>query len=282
MTKTTNKYSNFPLIDRAIAALNWDSAALTELDNLINDIENGRKHFKRFPLAAARGFRQGGRANEAASLLLATRKSTNCETPLSVSARYERDKREQPVQERIIESWAKAVGIWHDNLYTIDGKEQIAEGGEAKVFSNGSGILTKLLSTEYFITPQFALDRITLHNTLFPAANMKITGFGRNSLGEFQFIVEQPFIQGGHVSYSEICEYMTKAGFSKTNQDRGNTYITKYLYASDLHDENVLKTANGNLIVIDADVRWNTAELFRGGEYVIDNSIIQTSEKYSA
>ena len=79
MNKTTNKYSDFPLIDRAIAALDWDSATLTELDNLINDIENGRKHFKRFPLAAANGFRQGGRANEAASLLLATGKSTNCE-----------------------------------------------------------------------------------------------------------------------------------------------------------------------------------------------------------
>ena len=39
-------------IDRAIATGEWSQEALTELDNLINDIENGRKVFKRFPQAA--------------------------------------------------------------------------------------------------------------------------------------------------------------------------------------------------------------------------------------
>ena len=264
----------FPHLDRAIATGEWSQEALTELDNLINDIENGRKVFKRFPYETARGFRQGGRANEAATIILGRRESADKTSALSVSARYERDKREQPIQERIIESWAKAVGIWYDQLDTISGKEQIAEGGEAKVFSNGNGILTKILSTAYFITPQFALDRITLHNTLFPAASFKICGFGRSSDGEFQFIVEQPFIQGGHISLDEIRRFMEMSGFKKSDKDRGNTYTTDYLYVSDLHDENVIKTANGTLIVIDADVRWNTPELNRGGKWVIDNRIV--------
>ena len=266
--------NDFPHIDHAVATDTWTAEALTELDNLVNDIENGRRIYKRFPSAATRGFVAGGRANEAAAILLATRNCASGAHTLSFAERYERDQREQPVQERIIEHWARAAGIWHDNLDGIDGKIQIAEGGEAKVFSNGSGILTKILSTAYFITPQFALDRITLHNTLFPAADMKVNGFGRSSDCEFQFVVEQPFIQGFHISTDEIKGYMEKSGFHKTSKDYGNTYVTPYLYVSDLHDENVLKTSNGNLIVIDADVRWNTPELHRGGRFVIDNEIV--------
>lgn len=139
---------------------------------------------------------QGGTANATASILLSSNESSSRNVTLSVSERYERDKRQQFIQERVIESWAKAKGIWHDNLDTIKGKELFTEGGEAKVFANdGDTNVIKILSTEYFITPQFALDRITLHNTLFPEAALKITGFGRNSKGEFQFLVEQPLLQ---------------------------------------------------------------------------------------
>ena len=179
---------------------------------------------------------QGGTANATASILLSSNESSSRNVTLSVSERYERDKRQQFIQERVIESWAKAKGIWHDNLDTIKGKELFAEGGEAKVFANdGDTNVIKILSTEYFITPQFALDRITLHNTLFPGAALKITGFGRNSKGEFQFLVEQPFIQGTPATQAEIDEFITKAGFIKSTKDRGNTFINDDLYISDLH-----------------------------------------------
>lgn len=220
---------------------------------------------------------QGGTANATASILLSSNESSSRNVTLSVSERYERDKRQQFIQERVIESWAKAKGIWHDNLDTIKGKELFAEGGEAKVFANdGDTNVIKILSTEYFITPQFALDWITLHNTLFPGAALKITGFGRNSKGEFQFLVEQPFIQGTPATQAEIDEFITKAGFIKSTKDRGNTFINDDLYISDLHDENVIKTPNDNLIVIDADIRLNTPELNRNGKYEINNSIISS------
>lgn len=257
----------------------WTSESLTVLDNLIKDIENGKVTYKRFPQEASRGMYQGGTANATASILLSSNESSSGNASLSVSERYERDKRQQPIQERIIESWAKAKSIWHDNLDTINGKELFAEGGEAKVFANdGDTKVIKILSTEYFITPQFALDRITLHNTLFPEAALKITGFGRNSKGEFQFLVEQPFIQGTPATQAEIDRFITKAGFTKSTKDKGNTFITDDLYVSDLHDENVIKTPNSNLIVIDADLRLNTPELNRNGKYVINNDIVSIQE----
>ena len=257
----------------------WTSESLTVLNNLVKDIENGKVTYKRFPQEASGGMYKGGTANATASILLSSNESSSRNAPLSVSERYERDKRQQPIQERIIESWAKAKGIWHDNLDTIEGKELFAEGGEAKVFANdGDTNVIKILSTEYFITPQFALDRITLHNTLFPEAALKITGFGRNSKGEFQFLVEQPFIQGTYATQAEIDKFITKAGFTKSTKDKGNTFITDDLYVSDLHDENVIKTPNGNLIVIDADIRLNTPELNRNGKYVINNDIASMQE----
>lgn len=257
----------------------WTSESLTVLDNLIKDIENGKVTYKRFPQEASGGMYKGGTANATASILLSSNESSSRNASLSVSERYERDKRQQPIQERIIESWAKAKDIWHDNLDTIEGKELFAEGGEAKVFANdGDTNVIKILSTEYFITPQFALDRITLHNTLFPEATLKITGFGRNSKGEFQFLVEQPFIQGTYATQAEIDKFITKAGFTKSTKDKGNTFITDDLYVSDLHDENVIKTPNGNLIVIDADIRLNTPELNRNGKYVINNDIASMQE----
>lgn len=257
----------------------WTSESLTVLDNLIKDIENGKVTYKRFPQEASGGMYKGGATNATASILLSSNESSSRNAPLSVSERYERDKRQQPIQERIVESWAKAKGIWHDNLDTIEGKELFAEGGEAKVFANdGDTNVIKILSTTYFITPQFALDRITLHNTLFPEAALKITGFGRNSKGEFQFLVEQPFIQGTYATQAEIDKFITKAGFTKSTKDKGNTFITDDLYVSDLHDENVIKTPNGNLIIIDADIRLNTPELNRNGKYVINNDITSMQE----
>lgn len=288
INQTNQRYNNksteqldksFDTIRSVIESGKWTSESLTVLDNLIKDIENGKVTYKRFPQEASRGMYQGGTANATASILLSSNESSSGNASLSVSERYERDKRQQPVQERIIESWAKAKSIWHDNLDTINGKELFAEGGEAKVFANdGDTKVIKILSTEYFITPQFALDRITLHNTLFPEAALKITGFGRNSKGEFQFLVEQPFIQGTPATQAEIDRFITKAGFTKSTKDKGNTFITDDLYVSDLHDENVIKTPNGNLIVIDADLRLNTPELNRNGKYVINNDIVSIQE----
>lgn len=267
------------VIKDAAVSGKWTSGALKELDNLTKDLENGKITYQRFPKEASRTYYKGGRANEAASLLLGANESSSTEDSRSFTERYERDKREQPIQERIIENWAKAKGIWYDNIDSIKGKDLLAEGGEAKVFAEKSNpTVTKILSTEYFITPQFALDRITLHNILFPSAPLEIKGFGRNSKGKFQFIVEQPFIQGEPATQEEIDKFITKIGFSKSEKDRGNTFLSDDLYLSDLHDENVIKTPQGDLVVIDADLRLNTPDLNRGGKYKVNNSIVPMDE----
>jgi hypothetical protein len=66
------------------------------------------------------------------------------------------------------------------------------------------------------------------------------------------------------MSEEEIEEFTQRIGFDLRR--RGNwTYTNDDIYISDLHNENVLRTPSGNVVVIDADVRLNLAELGYGG-----------------
>ncbi|MEY8720413.1 hypothetical protein AALN73_04560 [Bacteroides stercorirosoris] len=60
-----------------------------------------------------------------------------------------------------METWAKSVGIWIDNveqcLHDSLG-EEIAEGGEAKVYDHGTTLI-KSIGLDYFVQPILALDR---------------------------------------------------------------------------------------------------------------------------
>jgi hypothetical protein len=89
-------------------------------------------------------------------------------------------------------------------------------------------------------------------------------GFGNNVNDEFCIIVDQPFIQGSEMTNEEIKDFAMKLGFSSVNP-RNWTYATTEVYLSDLHDENVLKSTNANVFVIDCDIRINVPELRCGG-----------------
>ncbi len=63
---------------------------------------------------------------------------------------------------------------------------------------------------------------------------------------------------------AEIQTFAEKMGFTLMNP-RNWTYATPEIYLSDLHDENVIRSANGNVFVVDCDIRINTPELKQGG-----------------
>ena len=98
-------------------------------------------------------------------------------------------------------------------------------------------------------------------------------GYGRTADGEFKIIVEQPFIEGSHVSDEEIVDYMRKMGFELCNPSNW-TYATPDIYLSDMHDENVIKSASGIIFVVDCDIRINTPELKNGGRRILSTEMI--------
>ena len=54
------------------------------------------------------------------------------------------------------------------------------------------------------------------------------------------------------------------------------TYATPSIYLSDLHDENVIRSKNGAIYVIDCDIRINTPELHQGGTRQLLTDIVHS------
>lgn len=172
------------------------------------------------------------------------------------------------LQEAILEEWAKERGIWHDNssrYFTDLYGDVYAQGGESTVYLKTDGRnVVKEIELAYYVEPHLALDRIVLHNAYVGLeAPLTIIGFGRTSEGNFNIMVEQPFIQGVTVSLEEIYGFMTAMGF--TLYSHKTEYTNGEILLNDVHDENVLNTPDGHYVIIDADFRLNTCNYGVGG-----------------
>lgn len=233
---------------------------------------DGRLLFTRYTIDEQRGCAAGGDLHVAATLLASAEIAAD-----RVFATEDGFKRQQQCAEKqimAIENWAKSIGCWFDyvdKVYENYFGAQLTEGGEAHIYDNGQFVL-KRIGLDYFVLPILALDRITLHNTLFPSTNMFVMGFGRTTSGEFQILVKQQFIQGVKVLEEEIQLFAEALGF-KLISARNWTYATPHIYLSDLHDENVIKSLGGNIFVIDCDIRINTPELRCGGVRELTNEV---------
>ncbi len=248
-----------------IIAEGFTPEGLQKLDHYAELFINGRLVYKRFSPFEQHGCSAGGATHVIASLLAGAENQADREIARGVND-FKRELQQGAQQASCIEQWAKATNCWtdniDDNLPRLLGK-QIAEGGEAVVYDHGATLI-KSIGLDYFIQPILALDRITLHNAYFPETTLKVIGFGRTTNREFKIIAEQPFIEGSHVSDEEIAKFAQALGFTLINPMNW-TYATPDIYLSDLHDENVIKSREGNIFVVDCDIRINTPELHCGG-----------------
>lgn len=245
---------------------------LAKLETYAEQFTIGRLVYQRFSPFEQHGCTAGGLAHVIATLL--TGAETTADKLTAPLGSFEREQQRGAAQEAVIERWARAAGLWTsaaDQALPQYLGEQIAEGGEAHVYDHGS-TLVKSIGLDYFILPQLALDRITLHNAYFPETRMAVLGFGRTTEGQFQIIVEQPFIQGEAMTDEEIRDYVERLGFRLWNP-RNWTFATPSIYLSDLHDENVIRSRGGSVFVVDCDIRLNTPDLRTGGTRLPTNTV---------
>ncbi len=260
---------------RTIIAGGFRSEGLLKLEDYAAEFISGRLVYQRFSPHEQHGCAAGGATNVIASLLAGAEVGTDSTYSPTLSE-FQRERQRGAKQEAVIEQWARTVGVWtervDDELPRILG-EEIAEGGEAKVYDHGATLI-KSIGLDYFIQPIFALDRIALHNTYFPETHLTVLGFGRDSRGEFKIIAEQPYIEGVPVDDTEISDYMRQMGFELRNA-RNWTYATPDIYLSDMHDENVIRSSKTRTIfVIDCDIRINTPELRQGGTRILTTNVV--------
>ena len=257
-----------PNVSDAICIGNWSINALNELNQTIEYVEQGLAILKRYSPEEQRGLFTGGRLLVAAAII-----SRGSDESIHASGR-----RTESLEERaktIIPSlteWAKTIGVWKE--YSQENNLYLTCGGEAEVYDAGNGVVEKIIGLDYFIDTQLAIDRIVIHNYLFPETNLRVSGFGTNSHGEFGIIVHQSIIRGSFTPQDEIDEFMGKLGLYKCS-DGAHTFSNHNLYLSDLHEENVLNVNHCRYYTIDGDFRLNIPEARIGGSRIIDDRIIK-------
>ena len=164
-------------------------------------------------------------------------------------------------QERLIEAWAKAAGLWFEHSDSIIQKNfgpKIAQGAEAMVYYKEGDTSVAKERTSIYSTTQKALDAIALHNSLFPETAMRVIGFTRDSDGLLRIVLTQPYIRCLRLATKdEIDAMVAEKGFRDNWQGQGVNYISDRLALEDMHPANVfIDELTGKPTCIDCIVKF--------------------------
>lgn len=273
----------------AIAAEGFTNKTLQMIDNYTNDIRYGRKDFNGFTLPEHAGLCKGGSPLIGAAIVVSyARRSltTGCNVESSQGqskssaeissldfcrdaacarsieqggspANWQIDEE----QERLLEAWAKAKGLWFENSDSIIRKNfgpMISQGAEAKVYYKEGDPSVAKERTSIYSTTNKALEAIALHNYLFPETAMKVIGFTRDSDSLMRIVLTQPYVTCLRLATKEEIDDMVAAkGFRDNWNGHGVNYISDRLVLEDMHPANVfIDVVTGKPICIDCIVKF--------------------------
>ena len=142
--------------------------------------------------------------------------------------------------------------------------EEAGYGTEALVWANPeNNTVVKAISPDMEGSLSQLLDKIVVHNTIFPETAMKVLGISTLSTGVNTVVVEQPFIDFSSqtLSREEVVEFMRERGFEPTSNEVFPSFTDGRMVISDLHEGNIGVTQGGNIGVIDffADINRQAA-----------------------
>lgn len=256
----------------------FDNIFLQHLNQAIND-ENFTLNRLGPNREALRKSQNGSRLHVAASIIAQRGGCTSSETTLSSDCLGF----QALVQELLIESWARHNNCWENSIdLFLKNKygEKIGSGSESVVYKDGKDVIKEWKPYKYE-SLQLALDRITIHNAVFPETFLNVEGFGRTVNGDLAILLRQPFIliEGEPLSDDEVIEYMQSIGFEETQGYGGfnaavhSEFINKDFYIADLHKENIVRFVDTlgkqYFFVIDCMAYYNTPGLGLGGSFII-------------
>ena len=232
------------------------------INKLISEIENGRTNFSRFNEQEHAGLCKAGAPLIGASIIASyARRSitsgSNASCRKGSIPNWQIDER----QEKLIEQWAKASGLWFDKSEIFLQKnfgEMIAQGAEAKVYyREGDGSVAKERASIYSTTEK-ALDAIVLHNCLFPETAMNVFAFTRDSDSLFRIVLTQPYVRCLRLATkNEIDRMVAAKGFRDNGDGNGVNYISERIALEDMHPANVfIDELSGAPICIDCIVKF--------------------------
>jgi hypothetical protein len=158
-------------------------------------------------------------------------------------------------QDQELEAYAKKTGTFIEDPKEAFG-EKLAGGAEQDVYlsKNGDKVIKVNGLTNHGGWADF-WDRLTLQKELFPSTAYKLIGFTKSG-GRLSAISEQNRIIGTEVPRQELIQNLAEKGFYQIHPEGSPGQNQFYnpesgVRLSDVHSENVLKDADGNIQYID-------------------------------
>ena len=241
---------------------------LNILNNLIQS-ENGKeKVFQRIPSEVFGGLSEGGRRNVQASLIArAVRGADEKEPGRVLASGY------TAIQE-VIGQWAERDGSWSDTpegdligrgfTHSLEN-----DGSEARIFHNKKtdDLVYKTVDFSHYSHFELMMDRIAIHNAIFPEMAIKVEGFGmRDDTADdperfhegFVVTISQKKAVGHIPTQKEIENGLTARGFDRTDNGFFWLNIMDNVVIADVHDLNCVVSPEGNLLVFDCEAFLKT------------------------
>ena len=254
----------------AVLSGEFNDVTLHLIDNYITDVtpENpyGKRISQRVPQAVERKV-YGNKRTSAVDLLFS--RISESAVPASERASKEGRRRIEEKKNELLKGWAIATGNWHTDLSAFVAEETPFDSGkDSDVYNSKEDGFVIKASKGKPVEKRFPidLDNVPLFNFYFPNAEYEILGYGEID-GNFVRILRQPmvpFAENASVSEAERVEYMDKMGFRPLNKD--NTAFTNDDFVvADLQKANIVRDINGDVRVIDADMKLHTVDM--GGNY---------------
>jgi len=156
-------------------------------------------------------------------------------------------------EQRVAEQFAKAQGFWIPMIEVFNLGVPGPSGHENDTYVAEKGIykVNNLLNNGGIVS---LLQKILLHNTIFPDTAYTLHGFAGFDGRTVQPVLYQPRVANAQpASQIMIDTYMAAIGFEKTSEDG---HFTNGIYeAWDLVPRNVLVDSEGDIYVVDAEIK---------------------------
>ena len=182
----------------------WDNGFteenLKDLEIIAEDIKHGAAVFERIPYAQQSGLSKGSEVLCAASIICRGCPRTESETR-QIYDTYDLFG-EGRIQEYLVETWARLSGKWIDEpeSYLEELCQLQDRGTESEVFFDvHHHLVYKLISLKHYNILRLALDRIIIHNALFPETALTVISFAHDRNNAFVVVVKQPYVSGDSI-----------------------------------------------------------------------------------
>ena len=157
------------------------------------------------------------------------------------------------IEQRVTEQYAKSEGMWipMDNVFDLG--EPGPSGNENDTYVAKDTIF-KVNNLQNNGSIHSLLDKIILHNLVFPNTAYKLIGFAGYDGRSVMPVLEQERISNAQPATQIMIDtYMSALGFTKEN-DEGR-YSNGTYVVWDVVPRNVLVDADGDMYVVDAEIK---------------------------